>query len=378
MASELVNPDGPSCGPDSCRTEAECFALMPFPRETSGASIKDQGLTLLIGATGSIGQKLCSGLLDRFGDFSVVVAVRRTPMPPGLAHRVHVVEGVDIREASTLQKIFDAHPNIKTVWNLAAPLSVDTAKDPANAHNVTVGGMERLLTCCVRNGVERVCFTDSIGSFGHTAPRVDAPARWLVENPAQDPGSDYGRQKCECRELLSTFSKKYGLDTRWAVVPGVLHTDTRWGGGTTEYAMDAVKAAVEERVFECPVPLDATLPMIHVSDLVAALIKLQSAPRSQLRAPEAGYCIRGFSFSPRDLFRILKAEYFPKFSFKVPPEDSTEQTPAAVFANTWPDSIDGTAAAHDLEFTSQRTFKETLSMIVDAHRRYFGKQRSRL
>lgn len=101
--------------------------------------------------------------------------------------------------------------------------------------------------------------------------------------------------------------------------------------------MDAVKAAVEGRVFECPVPLDATLPMIHVSlasarlrvpfdacfgekikkivhwllllqvsDLVEALLKLQSAPRRQLRAPEAGYCIRGFSFSPRDLFRILK------------------------------------------------------------------------
>lgn len=129
---------------------------MPFPRETSGASVTDKGLTLLIGASGSIGQKLCAGLLDRFGEFGVVVAVRRTPMPPALAQRVHVVEGVDIREASTLQKVFDAHPNIKTVWNLAAPLSVDTAKDPSNAHNVTVGGMERLLTCCVRNGVSRM------------------------------------------------------------------------------------------------------------------------------------------------------------------------------------------------------------------------------
>ena len=42
------------------------------------------------------------------------------------------------------------------VWNLAAPLSVDTAKDPAKAHDVTVGGMRRLLEACNEYGVKNV------------------------------------------------------------------------------------------------------------------------------------------------------------------------------------------------------------------------------
>jgi nucleoside-diphosphate-sugar epimerase len=129
------------------------MASTPPASPGGGAAVDAPPLTLLIGASGSIGQKLCGGLLDRFGDFSVVAAVRHTPLPPHLAARVHTVEGVDIRDAATLQSIFDAHPSIRAVWNLAAPLSVDTAKDPAQAHNITVGGMERLLQCCVRNGV---------------------------------------------------------------------------------------------------------------------------------------------------------------------------------------------------------------------------------
>jgi len=32
-----------------------------------------------------------------------------------------------------------------TVWNLAAPLSVETAMDPAVAEAVTVGGMSKVL-----------------------------------------------------------------------------------------------------------------------------------------------------------------------------------------------------------------------------------------
>lgn len=39
----------------------------------------------------------------------------------------------------------------------------------------------------------KICFSDSIGSYGLKAPREGATADWLVENPTQDPGSDYGK-----------------------------------------------------------------------------------------------------------------------------------------------------------------------------------------
>ena len=50
---------------------------------------------------------------------------------------------------------------------------------------VTVGGMRTLLAACKAHGVKKVCFSDSIGSFGHSSPRVDATAAWLVANPEQ-------------------------------------------------------------------------------------------------------------------------------------------------------------------------------------------------
>ena len=98
------------------------------------------------------------------------------------------------------------------VWNLAAPLSVDTAKDPDIAYEVVVKGMKNLLQCCEDNNVRQVCFSDSIGSFGKSSPRIDATASWLTENPGQDPGSEYGSQKRSCRNLMRQFSS---IDTRW-------------------------------------------------------------------------------------------------------------------------------------------------------------------
>ena len=103
-----------------------------------------------------------------------------------------------------------------TVWNMAAPLSVETAMDPAVAEAVTVGGMMNVLNAMRKVGARRICFTDSIGSFGMMAPRRGATARWLTENPHQDPGSDYGRQKRRCRNLMLRFAQDYGGDPRFA------------------------------------------------------------------------------------------------------------------------------------------------------------------
>ena len=132
------------------------------------------------------------------------------------------VGGVDVCDAAAIRSLFHEHADERTtVWNLAAPLSVETALDPAVAEAVTVGGMQNVLHAMAEVGARKICFTDSIGSFGGTAPRTHATARWLHENPSQDPGSDYGRQKRACRELMSRFSREHGGDVRRpASIPG--------------------------------------------------------------------------------------------------------------------------------------------------------------
>jgi threonine 3-dehydrogenase len=56
------------------------------------------------------------------------------------------VGSVDVCDASALEALFREHADERTtVWNLAAPLSVETAMDPAVAEAVTVGGMGKVL-----------------------------------------------------------------------------------------------------------------------------------------------------------------------------------------------------------------------------------------
>ena len=42
---------------------------------------------------------------------------------------------------------------------------------------------------------------------------------------------------------MDKFRKEQGGDPRFAVLPGVLHSNSIWGNGTTEYALDALLAA---------------------------------------------------------------------------------------------------------------------------------------
>lgn len=182
--------------------------------------------------------------------------------------------------------------------------------DPELAEDVTVGGMKNVLSAMRSVGARRICFTDSIGSFGAAAPRDGATARWLDENPDQEPGSDYGRQKRTCRELMAAFAQDHGGDPRFAVLPGVMHSEAVWGNGTTEYALDALLAAPHQQTkhglpasgaFVCPIDPAVRMPMIFVDDLMRGLIALQEADETQLSEPQRGYCIPGLSFTAHEV-----------------------------------------------------------------------------
>lgn len=287
------------------------------------------------------------------------------------------VPGVDVRNPTQLQKLFHEHVDEHTaVWNLAAPLSVETAMDPAVAEAVTVGGMENVLNAMCEVGARLICFTDSIGSFGGTAPRVDAKASWLVDNPTQDPGSDYGLQKRGCRELMARFAKDYGLDPRFAVLPGVLHTNPVWGNGTTEYALDALKrATVQDRTpcaltgcytpcwtpYTCPVDPDVRMPMIFSDDLMQGLIALQDADEESLQEPQNGYCIPGLSFTPNELFAEIRKHY-PNFGTRVELNEHMNK-----FANLWPDELSTIEPLRDLGYSPKVQLSDMVEKVLVAH-----------
>lgn len=315
---------------------------------------------LVIGAAGAIGKCLVEYMLRQ--GLQVVAGLRKTPLDDSLTTQENLkcVFGVDCTDAASIRRCFELHPMIDCVWNLAAPLSVETARNPEHAFNVVVNGMTNLLTAMREFNVPRICFSDSIGSYGYEAPRKNATAAWLVQNPTQDPGSEYGVQKRLCRGLMRAFVEELPAErsSRWAIIPGVLHADSTWGAGTTEYALDAIRCAVEHRPFLCPIEEQAILPMIWRDDLVKGLYALMVANAEQLTQPQGGYTLGGLSFSAAELFACLKQQPgYEDFTcvIEADSEKLLSESPAAVCARLWPDSISTTEAAQELAFTAQVT-----------------------
>lgn len=317
--------------------------------------------TLVIGAAGAIGKRLVGALSAR-GE-RVIAADKVAVMPDVVKSQAMTsVTGVDVRDFQSVRRLFQRHRYVERVWNLAAPLSVETALDPIVAERVTVNGMRNILWAMYENRVKRICFTDSIGSFGATAPRKGCAARWLVEHPHEDPGSDYGRQKRACRRLLKEFWS-FGGDPRFAVLPGVLHSEAHWGHGTTEYALSALLAAAKREPFVCPVDLDVVMPMIFVDDLMRGLLSLQDADERVLREPERGYCVPGLSFSARELFHEIR-KHEPTFEVTIQLNENMNK-----FAHTWPDTLSIKEPRADLEYTPQVSLEEMVWKVLWAHKK---------
>jgi nucleoside-diphosphate-sugar epimerase len=332
-------------------------------KELARAIVKSRGNGSVIAG---IIREIIIILLRQISSFIYVkwnAALHRTPLPEDLRPCVLSEFGVDIQDRASVRALLDRYcGKIDVVWNLAAPLSVDTANDPDLAFRITVGGMRNVLECMKEVGLKKICFSDSIGSFGRTSPRDNATASWLVHHPEQDPGSDYGVQKRMCRGLLHEYSQNHGFDTRFVVIPGVLHSEAVWGGGTTEYVLDAVKAAAEGHEYICPIASHTRLPMIYIEDLVKGMIAIQDCNSEKLSEPDAGYCLAGFSLCPEELF-IDISKHFPSFQYKY---DSSVNEFAAAFSETWPDSLSGEEAARDFGFRSHWALVETLTAISTA------------
>jgi len=317
--------------------------------------------TLVIGAAGAVGKRLCAALARAGGE--VTAADRMTYIPNSLRYFCRdSVGGVDVCDKAAVAQLFRDYADAQTtVWNLASPLSVETALTPEVAQRVVIGGMHNVLDAMNEVGCRRICFTDSIGSFGSASPRDGVSPRWLVDNPTQDPGSDYGIQKRAVREILDAFAQRGG-DPRIAVLPGVLHEEPVWGNGTTEYALDALLAASRGEKFRCPIDPGVRLPMVYAEDLMRGLLSLQTADEAELLEPQRMYNMPGLSFTPAELFHEI-LQYKPDFRWFAGPLDPNMDK----FARLWPDSLSTTESLRDLDYEPDVTLPAMVAGVLNAH-----------
>jgi nucleoside-diphosphate-sugar epimerase len=146
-------------------------AGMYYRAATETCSFPTKKNVLVIGASGAIGKKLVQYFLEH--DIQVIAAIRKTPLPSQLTNKYEKSNlliqefGVDVRNRVTLLNVFKKYEKIDAVWMLAAPLSIEAAQNPIFSHEVVVGGMKNILSVMNESGnSKRICFSDSIGSYG--------------------------------------------------------------------------------------------------------------------------------------------------------------------------------------------------------------------
>ena len=157
---------------------------------------------------------------------------------------------------------------------------------------------------------------------------------------------------------------------RFAVLPGVLHSNPVWGNGTTEYALDALLTAPHQQTkhglppsgaYICPVDPDVRLPMVFVDDLMRGLIALQEADEAALLEPERGYCLPGLSFTPNELFAEIR-KHHPGFGYRVELDENMNK-----FAHLWPDELSLEEPWRDLRYAPEVDLPGMVARVLGAH-----------
>ena len=282
---------------------------------------------LVTGAAGQIGSELVVALRKRYGSASVVAtdkAVTRAQVEPG------VLEQLDVMHLSSVERALRTH-DVDTVYHLAAILSAVGEANPDLAWDINMAGLKNILDACVRHGVRRVFWPSSIGVFGPDAPKVRAP-----QDTPLNPTSMYGVTKVAGELLTEYYFLRHGLDVRSVRYPGLISSEAKPGGGTTDDAVEIFYSAIQAGRYDCFLSRSTVLPMMYMPDALRAAIEVMDADPRRVKL-HRGYNLAAFSFSAGELAAEI-AKHVPGFRVTYSP-DSRQ-----AIADSWPKSIDDSLA----------------------------------
>ena len=286
---------------------------------------------LVTGALGQIGTELVSSLRESYGKDNVLATDIRVPddessFPDGPFSNLSVLDGTG------MEKMIQEE-GIGTVFHLAAILSATGEKDPELCQRVNVGG-----TVCVLEAARdfnlKVFAPSPIAVFGPDSPDI------ALQSSPLNPTTMYGKTKVTGEILGLNYWKQYGVDVRGLRFPGLISWKAPAGGGTTDYAVDIFRAAVEYGHYECFVSEDTRLPMMYMNDAIRATESIMQADLESLGDSRAGYNIKGISFTAGELVDKI-AERIPEFTCDFIPDFRQK------VADSWPNDVDDKPARDD-------------------------------
>jgi nucleoside-diphosphate-sugar epimerase len=304
---------------------------------------------LVLGSCGQIGTELVLALRAKFGNDAVVAADLRDECPVILHNGPYVQLDALDKESVRAYIIEQA---IKEVYLLAALLSATAEKKPDFAWKLNMEGLFTILELAKEGQLQKIFWPSSIAVFGPTTPADQTPQHTVME-----PTTVYGISKQAGERWCEYYHNKFCVDVRSIRYPGLISYKSLPGGGTTDYAVDIFYKAKSEGKFTCFLKEDTMLPMMFMDDAICATIELMEAPAEKIKIRSA-YNLAGCSFTPAELAQEIQALQ-PSFTIDYAPDFRQ------AIADSWPNSIDDSAATKDWGWKAQFDTKTMVKVMYD-------------
>lgn len=283
---------------------------------------------LVTGAFGLVGSELVMALQKKYGQNHVIALARQTQDP----NFTGILESGDVTNKQVMNTLISRY-HISEIYHLAGLLSAGGEKNPDLAWEVNVGGLKNVLDLAKEHKL-KVFWPSSIAAFGPTTPKKNVPQHSVLE-----PTTIYGVSKVTGELLCQYYHGRYGVDVRSLRYPGLNGWKAEPGDGTTEYAIHIFYAALEKNAYTCFLKKDTNLPMMYLDDAIRGTIELMEANSDKISI-RTSYNFAAISFTPEQLAaEVLKLS--PGFKIKYEPDFRQP------IADSWPQSIDDSAARHD-------------------------------
>lgn len=287
---------------------------------------------LFVGALGQIGSELVLELRNTYGN-NRVVACDKNPNSPEIIKNSGPFVQLDILDKQALSKLCKEY-EITSIINMAAILSAVGEQNPNLCWDVNMNGYRNVLDVAMEHNIKKILIPSSIAVFGPETPKIDTPQETVLR-----PTTMYGVTKVSGELLGNYYVGKYGLDIRGLRYPGIISSETLPGGGTTDYAVEIFYEAIKHKKYTCFVGKHTKLPMMYMPDCIKATIDLFQADFNMLKH-HTDFNVAAMSFTVEELAAEIK-KHIPEFEIEYKPDYRQK------IADSWPDSIDDTAAREE-------------------------------
>jgi nucleoside-diphosphate-sugar epimerase len=304
---------------------------------------------MVIGAAGQIGSELIPALRELYGCDNVLAVAHKTEPRENVKNN-GPLEYADVTDRNSIETLIIRY-KIDTIHHLASILSGRGEQSPDLAWEVNINGLKNVLDLSRDYKLAQIIVPSSIAVFGPQTPQNNTAQETVMR-----PNTIYGITKLAGELLCDYYHDKYGVDVRGMRFPGLISHKTLPGGGTTDYAVAIFYAALKYKHYNCFVEERTVLPMMYMPDAIRCFIDLQEADGSRLKYRNA-YNVTGFSFNVSELVENIRL-HIPDFQINYQPDFRQK------IADSWPNSIDDSAARQDWEWKPTYTLNSMTEDMI--------------